>query len=402
MGLFENPYTDRRTFPAHGDVAALDVAHNAAEASVVLLKNERDLLPLEQNALRSLAVIGPLADAPRDQLGTWIFDGDPGLSVTPLRALEELLGDSVDVQYVKALATSRSRDTAGFDDALKAAAAADAVVLMLGEEAILSGEAHSRADIGLPGAQAELVQKLATLGKPLVGVIQTGRPLTLTNVVDDLDAILFAGHLGTMAGPAIANLLLGIAEPAGRLPATLPRMVGQIPIYYAQKNTGKPPSPETAVLIDAIDADAEQLSTGMTAYHLDAGYTPLFPFGYGLTYTRFGYHDVKLSTNELRAGETLTISVELTNEGRRIGTETVQLYLRDVVGSVTRPVRELKGFRRVRLEPGARTRVRFEITTDDLAFYGRSHQLGVEPGEFQVFVGGDANAEYAASFRFVA
>ena len=274
-------------------------------------------------------------------------------------------------------------------------------VLFLGEESILSGEAHSRADIGLPGEQVELVRRVRATGKPVVGVILAGRPLTLTNIVDHLDAILFAWHPGTMGGPAIADLLFGIESPSGKLPATFPRMVGQIPIYYSQKNTGKPPSPDTIVHIDDIDTRAPQLSLGMTAFHLDAGYTPLFPFGHGLSYASFEYGNLRLSRSELKLGETVTVSVDLLNTSRTAAHEVVQLYVRDLVGSVTRPVRELKGFRRVYLEPGERVTVEFELHTDDLAFYGRDMTLRAEPGEFHAWMGGSSEAELMTGFRIV-
>ncbi|MEM8547544.1 MAG: glycoside hydrolase family 3 N-terminal domain-containing protein [Pseudomonadota bacterium] len=401
LGLFDDPYTDPEEVLPPAPDTAFAVARQAAVESVVLLKNDQDVLPLQPKALTSLAVIGPLANAPREQLGTWIFDGDAALSVTPLAALTEALGDQVTVNFEPALATSRSRDTAGFDAAVAAAAAADAVILFLGEEAILSGEAHSRADIDLPGAQPQLVEAIASIGKPVVAVIMAGRPLTLTNVVDHLDAVLFAGHLGTMAGPALADLLLGNATPRGKLPATLPRMVGQVPIYYAQKNTGKPPSPHSAVLIDDIDANAEQLSTGMTAYHLDAGYRPLYPFGYGLSYTTFAYENIAVDQHDIGPDDSVTLSADVINTGHREGTETVQLYVRDLVGSVTRPVRELRGYRHCTLAPGERQRVSFTLTREALGFYGRGNQFGVEAGDFHAWIGGDSDASLHTWFRLL-
>ena len=402
LGLFENPYADPDVLPPIANADALDTARRAALQSVVMLRNEHHVLPLSVNKLDSVAVIGPLADAPYEQLGTWIFDGDPQYSVTPLEAVRDLVGDSVRVNYLRAFENSRSRDTAAFEEAASIAAESDAVVLFLGEESILSGEAHSRADISLPGAQAELVARIRETGKPVVAVIQAGRPLTLTNIVDQVDAILFAWHPGTMGGPAIADLLFGIESPSGKLPATFPRMVGQVPIYYNQKNTGKPPSPETAVLIDDIDPTAPQLSTGMTAYHLDAGYTPLFAFGHGLSYTDFSYANIRTSASEVKPGQSLKISAELMNTGEIAADEVVQLYVRDLVGNVTRPVRELKGFKRVRLGAGERITVDFELHTDDLAFFGRTNQLITEPGEFHAWIGGSSETELKTEFRIVA
>lgn len=402
LGLFERPYTDPAVLPPVASDHALATARRAALQSVVLLTNEHHVLPFDRARLDSIALVGPLADAPYEQLGTWIFDGDPSLSVTPLRAIRELLGDAVDVHYVRAMETSRSRSTEGFDEAVRVASAADAVVLFLGEESILSGEAHSRADISLPGAQAELVRRIRATGKPVVAVIQAGRPLTLTNIVDQVDAILFAWHPGTMGGPAIADLLFGVVSPSGKLPATFPRMVGQIPIYYNQKNTGKPPTPDTIAHIDDIDPHAPQLSLGMTAFHLDAGYTPLFPFGHGLSYASFEYDHLRLGASDMKPGESLTVSVEVMNTGRVAAHEVVQLYVRDLVGSVTRPVRELKGFRRIYLEPEERVTVEFELRTDDLAFHGRDMTLRAEPGEFHVWVGGSSDADLMKAFRIVA
>ncbi len=402
LGLFENPYTDPADFPPIADAHALETAREAALQSVVMLKNDHHVLPLSADKLETLAVIGPLADAPYEQLGTWIFDGDRELSVTPMHAIHSLVHDKVDVRYLRAMETSRSRDTKAFDEAVSIAAESDAVVLFLGEESILSGEAHSRADISLPGAQAELVRRIRETGKPVVAVILAGRPLTLTNVVDQVDAILFAWHPGTMGGPAIADLLFGVGSPSGKLPATFPRMVGQVPIYYNQKNTGKPPSPETVVHIDDIDPHAPQLSLGMTAFHLDAGYLPLFAFGHGLSYASFNYENLTISDTELKPDESLTISVDVTNTSTVAAAEVVQLYVRDLAGNVTRPVRELKGFERVQLMPGEKRTVEFELHTDDLAFYGRRNQLMTEPGDFHVWVGGSSETELGTAFRIVA
>ena len=401
LGLFEDPYTDPAEFPAMRSEAALDAAYQAALQSAVLLKNDERVLPLSADTLDSIAVIGPLADAPYEQMGTWVFDGDKAMSITPKTAIEELVGDDVDIRYVEAMATSRSRDTGPFDEAVAAAQDADVVLLFLGEEAILSGEAHSRADIDLPGAQEELVRRIRQVGKPVIGVILAGRPLTLVNIVGELDAILFAWHPGTMGGPAIADLLFGNESPSGKLPATFPSMVGQIPIYYNHKHTGKPPKDGEIVLIDDIDEHAPQTSFGMSAYHLDAGFRPLFPFGHGLSYGDFEYSDIKVSDASVALGGSVTISATLRNAGPHAATEVVQLYVRDLVGNVTRPVRELKGFRRVRLEPGESTSVEFELHSDALRFYGRDNTLILEPGEFHVWIGGSSAASLRGEFRIV-
>lgn len=401
LGLFDQPCKEVAGDPATLGERALDVARQTALQSAVLLENRGQVLPLDPDALGSLAVIGPLADAPYEQLGTWIFDGDPDLSVSALAGIRNLVGDCVDIVHVPALATSRSRDRRGFDEALAAARQADAAVLFLGEESILSGEAHSRADIDLPGAQAELVRHLRQSGKPLVAVILAGRPLTLSNIVEHVDAIVYAWHPGSMGGPAIADLLFGVASPSGKLPVTFPRAVGQIPLYYNARNTGKPPHPDTVVHIDDIPVAAPQTSLGMSAFHLDVDHTPLFAFGHGLSYTRFEYADLRLSTRRLKAGDTLTVSVALCNSGPRRGEEVVQLYVRDPVASITRPVRELKGFKRVALDPGRTERVEFRLVAEDLAFHGRRRHRVVEPGRFIVWVGGSSNAALSGEFELV-
>ena len=401
LGLFERPYVEPATMPSVALDDRLRTAKQAALQSVVLLKNDAAILPLSKAGIHSIAVIGPLADEPYEQLGTWIFDGDPALSVTGLQGIRDLLGGDAEIRYVRALETSRSRSTTGFDAALEAACASDVAILFLGEESILSGEAHSRADIGLPGAQAELVRRVREAGKPVVAVIMAGRPLVLTNEIDELDAVLFAWHPGTAGGAAVADLLFGVESPSGKLPVTFPRAVGQIPIYYGQKHGGKPPSPETAVLIDDIPVRAPQASIGNTSYHLDAGYQPLFPFGHGLSYATFQYSKLQLDRPALRIGEALTVSVDVTNTSRVAADEVVQLYVRDLVGSVTRPVRELKGFRRLRLAPGETVTVRFRLGSDDLAFFGRDNTLIVEPGEFHLWAGGSSQTELRAAFRLV-
>jgi beta-glucosidase len=402
MGLFDAPYTDPDALPAFGNAEALATAKTAALQSVVMLKNDNGVLPLSKERLERIAVIGPLADAPYEQLGTWVFDGDAELSVTALQGIRDLVGNDAGIEYVRAMETSRSKSTAPFDEAIAAAKRSDAVVLVLGEEAILSGEAHSRADINLPGAQAELARRVREAGKPVIAVIMAGRPLTLTNIVDNVDAILYAWHPGTMGGPAIAELLFGVESPSGKLPVTFPRMVGQVPIYYNQKNTGKPPSPDKIVHIDEIEVRAPQTSLGMTAFHLDAGYTPLYPFGFGLSYADFSYGNIRVSADEVPLGGTLIISAELTNRGDVAADEVVQLYVRDLVGNVTRPVRELKGFRKLRVEPGESVTVSFELHTDDLAFFGRNNELMVEPGDFHAWVGGSSDTGLKTAFRVVA
>jgi len=401
LGLFEKSITNPAELPPPGNKSALATAKKMALQSVVMLKNNHGTLPLSAERLNSIAVIGPLADARYEQLGTWIFDGDEELSITPMHAIHSLVGHDVDVRYVRAMENSRSKGTEAFEEAVEIVNDSDVAILFLGEESILSGEAHSRADISLPGNQAELVRCIRETGKPVIAVIMAGRPLTLTNVVDHVDAILFAWHPGAMGGPAIAELLFGIESPSGKLPATFPRMVGQIPIYYSQKNTGKPPSHDNVVHIDDIDTRAPQTSLGMSAFHLDTCFTPLFAFGYGLSYTWFDYQHIRTSAYGIELGDTVTISAELTNRGEVAADEVVQLYVRDLVASITRPVKELKDFRRVRLEPGQTVTVDFDLHTNDLTFYGRNMQLTTEPGEFHAWIGGSSETELRTEFRII-
>ena len=401
LGLFGNPYTDPDAFPAIANAEHLAIAKQAALQSLVLLENRDATLPLDKEKIRSLAVIGPLADDGYEQLGTWIFDGDPSLSRTPLQAIREFLGDRVEVTYVSAMETSRSRTTDGFDEAVEAARAADAVVAFLGEESILSGETHSRADIGLPGNQADLLAALRGAGKPVIAVIQAGRPLTLANIIDHVDALLFAWHPGTMGGPAIADVLFGVESPSGKLPSTFPRMVGQAPIYYNHKNTGRPATPEDFTHIDDLPVRMPQSSWGFASFHLDAGFRPLYEFGYGLSYADFAYSDIEASPSEAAVGETITVKAVVRNSGEVEAEEVVQLYIRDLVGNVTRPVRELKGFQRVRLQPGESRQVSFTLGPDDLAFYGREMKRITEAGEFHAWVGGSSAAELRTGFTLV-
>jgi len=271
--------------------------------------------------------------------------------------------------------------------------------MFLGEESILSGEAHCRAEIDLPGNQEQLIDAISATGKPIVLVVMAGRPLTLQKVIDKVSAVLYAWHPGTMGGPAIADLLFGLESPSGKLPVTFPRVVGQIPIYYSRKNTGRPPSHDSITHIDEIDGKAPQTSLGMSAFHLDAGFTPLFPFGYGLSYTHFEYSDIQLSTSHLALGDTIEIAATVRNAGDMAAEEVVQLYIRDLVGNVTRPVKELKGFRRIRLEPGESQTVSFTIHTDELAFFNRKMELVTEPGQFHVWIGGSSDAELWGEFE---
>lgn len=395
LGLFENPYIDRSRDDVILSDAHLAASREAAVQSFVLLENHNERLPLSKDV--SVAVIGPLADAPHEQLGTWTFDGDESHSRTPLDAITELLGEER-VRFAPALDYSRERDTARFDDAVAAAAESDVVLFFGGEEAILSGEAHSRANIDLPGAQEALIHRLAETGKPIVLVVMAGRPITLGNVLDHVDAVLMAWHPGTMAGPALADVLFGDAEPQGRLPVTWPKVVGQVPIYYNHPNTGRPPDDASFVHMDDIPIKAWQSSLGNTSHYLDAGFTPQYFFGYGLGYTTFGYDNLQLSADSMPVDGGLTVRADVTNTGDRRGTEVVQLYVRDLVGDIVRPVRELKGFRRITLDPGETTTVEFVLDGAELSFHNQLLERVTEPGEFHVWIGPNAAEGLQGSF----
>ncbi|MBX2998089.1 MAG: glycoside hydrolase family 3 C-terminal domain-containing protein [Caldilineaceae bacterium] len=379
LGLFERPINN---IDPEGVLLAEDhlrAARIAARESCVLLKNE-SALPLDRQ-FGKLAVVGPLADSGDDQLGCWAFDGRSDECRTPLAALREALGADR-IIYHPGLPHARSHDTSGLPELAQTVGEADAIVLFVGEEAILSGEAHSRAFLDLPGAQEALIDVLSATGKPLIAVVMAGRSLVLSPILDKVDALLYAWHPGTMGGPAIADLLLGEASPSGRLPVTFPRSVGQIPLYYNYKNTGRPTPDDAPSIPTGTPLDPKNFTAG----YLDVDHRPLFPFGYGLTYTTFEYSDLRLSTMRLGMGETLTATATLTNTGTRAATEVVQIYVRDLVGSVTRPIRELKGFQRVDLAPGASQDVTFTLHTDDLAFHNAAMQRITEPGKFHLWI----------------
>lgn len=394
MGLFENPYVDTKKESVLYADAHLKAARQAAIESAILLKNDNNILPLSRG--KKVAIIGPMADAPHDQMGTWVFDGDKNYTVTPVAALK---GEYKDVNYVyeEGLAYSRDKSTANFDKAKQAAAAADVAVVFLGEEAILSGEAHSLSNINLIGLQSDLLKAVKSAGKPVVLVIMAGRPLTIGRDLPYADAVLFNFHPGTMGGPAILDLLFGKANPSGKLPATFVREVGQIPMYYNHNNTGRP-APEKVMTLDDIALEAGQTSLGNTSFYLDSGKDPLFPFGYGLSYTTFEYSNITLSASTVPMNGTLTVKATLKNTGSVDGTEVAQLYVQDIVGSVVRPVKELKGFQRVALKAGEAKTIEFKLTTDDLAFYGRDLVKKAEKGDFNVWVGGHSNATLKGTF----
>ena len=383
LGLFENPYVDE-TASAKVDYAPehLEAAKQCAVESAVLLKNN-GVLPL--SAARTILVTGPLADAPYEQMGTWAFDGQKEHTVTPLEALRQ----EYDVIWEPGLAYSRDKNTNDLAKVRRAASRADAAVVFVGEEAILSGEAHSLSNLNLQGAQSELIAEVAKAGKPVVVVVIAGRPLTIERDLANCDAMLYSFHPGTMGGPALADLIKGKAVPSGKLPMTFIRDAGQAPFYYNHNNSGRPCN-GTETLLNDIPIAAGQTSLGCTSYYLDTGYGPLFPFGYGLSYTTFEYGKPSVEKAELGRDDVLKVSFELKNTGRYEGTEVAQLYVQDKVGSVVRPVKELKRFERVTLAPGESRTVTFELPVSELAFWNFDMEYVVEPGDFRLWVAGDS------------
>ncbi len=382
LGLFDNPYVNEEGSkdvlyaPSH-----LEAAKQSAIESAILLKND-NALPLKN--VKTLLVTGPLADAPYEQMGTWAFDGDESHSVTPLAALKK----DYNVIYEPGTAFSRDRSTAGIAKAKAAASRADAIVVFAGEEAILSGEAHCLSDLNLQGAQSELIAAMRQTGKKVIVVVMAGRPLTIGRDLENCDAMLYSFHPGTMGGEAIADLLSGKAVPSGKTPVTFLKTVGQAPMYYNHLNTGRPNTGTETLLMD-LPLKAGQTSNGCTSYYLDSGYGPLFPFGHGLSYTTFEYSDLTLDSREYTAVDTIKVKVTLKNSGEYAGTEVAQLYVRDLVGSIARPVKELKGFQRVALNAGESKVVDFSLPVSALAFWNINNEYIVEPGDFQLWVATD-------------
>ena len=335
-----------------------------------------------------------MADAPHDQLGTWAFDGEKTHTVTPLKALQERFPGQV--TYVPGLSYSRETRSS-FADVTAAARRSDVVLAFLGEEAILSGEAHCLADLNLQGSQSELLQALKASGKPVVAVVMAGRPLTIERDLEACNALLYSFHPGTMGGPALANILFGDVNPSGKTPVTFLRTVGQVPLYYSHNMTGRPYSGQT--LIGDIELEAGQTSLGNTSYYLDYGALPLFPFGYGLSYTTFAYSGVTLDNTAYADTDEIGLSFTLTNTGTREGTEVAQVYVRDLVGSLTRPVKELKHFERVTLAPGESRTLRVKIPVSELAFFGLDGTRKVEPGDFLLWVAPDSASGDPVPFK---
>ncbi len=388
LNLFENPYFTGDTEEVTLCQSHLDAARKAARESMVLLKNNY-MLPLK--AENTVALIGPLTHAKEDQVGCWSMDLVSESSVTVKEAFES---SAFSTTFAAGLDSPRSTETKGFAKAIANAHNADIAVMIVGEDAILSGESHSRAFIDLPGKQTQLIEAVAATGTKVVLVVMAGRPLTLGSVLDKVDAILYAWHPGTMAGPAVLDLLSGIESPSGRLTVSFPHTVGQIPVYYSRKNTGRPPREEDR----GIPAGTPLNPEGFASYYLDVDFRAQFPFGFGLTYSTVTYSTPSLSTNSISTTGSLTAFCEITNTGDTPIHEVVQLYVRDLVGTVTRPIKELKDFKRVALAPGETATVKFTLTADQLAFHNRDMQRVVESGEFHLWIAPHSEAGDPVSF----
>ena len=395
LGLFDNPYVpeDEPTFYSDEALAA---AQQTAEESAILLKND-GILPLNiQHPTLNILITGPLADQKKEQLGTWVFDGQPEHSVTPLEAFR-----SLNISYEPGLTYSRDKNKAGIAKAVAAAKKADVILFFAGEEAILSGEARCRADINLPGAQAEMMDALAATGKPVVMIVMAGRPLTIGKQVEQAAAVLYAFHGGTMAGPALFNILTGQAVPSGKTPITFPKMVGQIPLYYNRHNTGRP-TYDPPMLIDSIPIGCPQFSIGQSSYWLETPTEPLFPFGFGLSYTTFEYGSTRIDTLPFREGQGVgySLSCSITNTGKYDAYEVAQLYTHQKSGYMVRPLKELKGFEKVYIPAGESRTVTFTLTEEQLGYWHESHHdfaskvwFETDSADYEVWIAPDSRCQ---------
>ncbi|TRX62041.1 beta-glucosidase BglX [Fulvivirga sp. M361] len=376
LGLFEDPY--RYADPEREKREVLtsenrELARDIARKSMVLLKNEGQLLPLSKS-LKTIAVIGPLADDKRAFMGRWKAEGNKGGVITLVRGIKNKLPDA-NVLFARG-ADFESDDRSGFQEALAVARQAEAVILAVGESQRHSGEASTRASIDIPGVQLELVQKIHALDKPVVVLLFNGRPLTINWLKDNIPAILEAWIPGTEGGNAIADVVFGDYNPSGKLPMTFPHSVGQIPVFYSYKNTGRP--------------DDGSGSRWVSGYY-DIPNEPLYPFGYGLSYTTFEYFDLQLGKPKIEMDDTIRVRMKIRNTGPVKGEEVIQLYIRDLLASVTRPVKELKGFKKVMLEPGESKTIKFQLSANDLMLLNEELKWITEPGEFQLMIGSSSS-----------
>ena len=390
LGLFEDPYRysdEKREKEIIYKPEFLDAALVIANKSLVLLKNNNSILPLKNN--RKIAFVGPLVSDDKNIIGSWAALGDrSGYATSVKEGVLKLLGTTANCTFdegVDIQSTNRSLMQKAIDNAKNA----DVIVAVMGESENMSGEAGSKTNIDLPGLQKEFLAELKKIGKPIVLVLLNGRPLTLSWENDNMDAILEAWWPGTRGGDAIAQTLFGDNNPNGKLPITFPRNVGQIPIYYNHKNTGRP-------YLGVSDPEQKYKSR-----YTDSDISPLFPFGFGLSYTTFTYSDLKLSADKINRNETLKIEVEITNTGDFDGSEVAQLYIKDLVGSVTRPVKELKGFEKIFLKKGEKKVVSFQISADDLKFFDKNMNFNFEAGTFEIFIGGNSDTQNKKTFELI-
>ncbi|MFN2515167.1 MAG: beta-glucosidase BglX [Pyrinomonadaceae bacterium] len=384
LGLFDNPYADEaRQSATIMKSEYLAAARRIAARSFVLLKNDNKTLPVNKD-VKSIALVGPLADDKRNMLGSWTGDGKTEDAVTLLEGLKAKVGSSTKINYAKGCDIN-SEKTDGVAEAVRAANESDFVIVAVGEDAEMSGEAASRSSLDLPGKQMELIKAIHATGKPYAVVLMNGRPLTINWVAENSPAVLETWFAGTQAGNAIADVLFGDVNPGGKLPVTFPRSVGQIPLYYNYKNTGRPFEPNNKY----------------TSKYLDIPNTPLYPFGYGLSYSQFRLSNLQLSARRIKPNGQVKVSVDVENTGARAGDEVVQLYIRDVAASVTRPIRELKGFKRITVQPGEKQKVEFTLSSEQLGFYNREMRFVVEPGDFKVFAATSSERGLESGFTVV-
>ncbi|TVZ25883.1 beta-glucosidase [Gillisia sp. Hel_I_86] len=410
LGLFEDPYRYIDVNRAKSEIFTSEnraFARKVAAQSMVLLKNENNLLPIKKS--ETIAVIGPLANTSENMAGTWSVATPQDKSISVLQGIKEVIGSSGSVLYAKGSNLSYDKgleergtmfgkeiprdgrsDEALLKEALIIASKADVIIAAIGESAEMSGESSSRTNISIPQAQKDLLQALLKTGKPVILVLFNGRPLVLTEENETVPAILDVWFAGTEAGYAIADVLFGDVNPSAKITATFPRSVGQIPIYYSHKNTGRP-------LLGNSEGKFEKFRSN----YIDGRNEPLFPFGYGLSYTNFKYDNLKLSSEKIRKNETLEVSVTVQNTGNYDGKEIVQLYIRDLVGSITRPVKQLKGFQKITLKKGETKTVSFKLTVEDLKFYNYELDFVAEPGDFEIFVGTNSDETLMSKFELV-
>lgn len=407
LGLFQDPYKYCDEKRAKTEIFTNSnrlEARKIAAQSLVLLKNKNQVLPLKKSG--TIAVIGPLADAKENMAGTWSVATNMDKSVSLVAGIKEVVGNTAKVLYAKGsnldydatfeenatmFGKTLHRDSRTSEEllaeALKIASQSDVIVAAIGESAEMSGESSSRTNLEIPQAQKDLLQELLKTGKPVVLVLFNGRPLVLNDENASVPAILDVWFAGSEAGSAIADVLFGNENPSGKLSATFPRSVGQVPIYYNQKNTGRP--------LGNKEGKFEKFRSN----YIDERNEPLYPFGYGLSYTSFDYSNLQISSDKMTFNDTVTVSVDVTNTGNYDGKEVVQLYIRDLVGSVTRPIKELKGFQKITLKKGEKKTVRFQISVEELKFYNSDLQFIAEPGVFQAFVGTDSSTDKKVSFE---